>query len=155
MLALVQRVSEARVTVDGAVAGEIGQGMLILLGVHNTDSEAESVWLAKKVSNLRIFNDDQGKMNRSLHDVAGDALVVSQFTLYGDARKGNRPSFIESAPPELAERLYEDFVSRLARELGRPVATGVFGAMMEVALVNDGPVTLAIERRRDGATAPN
>lgn len=147
MVALVQRVSSARVTVSGEVRGEIAQGLLILLGVHHTDTEAEGAWLAKKVAHLRIFDDGDGKMNRSVLEVAGDALVVSQFTLYGDARKGNRPSFIESAPPERAERLYEGFVARLSSHLGRPVATGVFAARMDVELVNSGPVTLWIERR--------
>jgi D-aminoacyl-tRNA deacylase len=147
MIALIQRVSRARVAVDGTASGEIGHGLLILLGVHRTDTSAEGAWLARKAANLRVFNDEQGRMNRSLLDTGGQALVVSQFTLYGDARKGNRPSFVDSAPPELAEPLYEDFVARLAAELGKPVPTGVFGAMMDVDLVNDGPVTLSIERR--------
>jgi D-aminoacyl-tRNA deacylase len=150
MVALVQRVSSARVTVDGEVTGEIGLGLLVLLGVHHSDSEQEGEWLAKKVANLRIFGDEEGKMNRSVLEIGGDALVVSQFTLYGDARKGNRPSFVESAPPEQAERLYEDFVARLGRHLGRAVETGVFAAMMDVELVNSGPVTLWLERRAGG-----
>lgn len=149
MIALVQRVARARVTVDGTASGAIGPGLLILLGVHRTDSEAQGEWLARKVANLRIFADEDGRMNRSLLDTGADALVVSQFTLYGDASKGNRPSFVDSAPPDVAERLYEAFVARLADALGKPVGTGVFGAMMEVELVNDGPVTLSIERRAD------
>jgi len=146
MVALIQRVSEASVTVGDEVTGEIGPGFLILLGVHETDTESESVWLARKTANLRVFADEDGKMNRSLRDTGGDALVVSQFTLYGDARKGNRPSFVASAVSELAERLYDHFVDQLKEQLGRSVATGRFGAMMKVALVNDGPVTLWVER---------
>lgn len=147
MIALVQRVSEARVTVDGRVTGQIGRGLLVLLGVHRADTAAEVAWVAKKVANLRVFPDDEGRMNRSLLDVGGEALVVSQFTLYGDARKGNRPSFVEAAPPERGEALYEAFVAELERLLGRPVPTGEFGAMMDVQLVNDGPVTLWVEKR--------
>lgn len=147
MVALVQRVSEADVTIDDAVAGAIGRGLLILLGVHQTDTRAEADWLARKCAALRIFPDEEGRMNRSLLDVGGQALVVSQFTLYGNVRKGTRPSFVDSAGPELAEPLYEYFVERLAGEIGRPVPTGRFGAMMQVRLVNDGPVTLWIERR--------
>ena len=146
MVALVQRVKEASVTVDGETVGAIGPGLLILLGVHVDDTGQEVDWLARKCANLRIFNDDDGLMNRSVHDVGGEALVVSQFTLYGNARKGNRPSFIASARPEKAEALYEQFVDALNRELGKPVPTGVFGAMMNVRLVNDGPVTLWVER---------
>lgn len=151
MIALVQRVSEARVEVEGSVTGAIGAGLLVLLGVHHTDTEAELHWLARKVANLRVFPDEEGRMNRSLLDCGGEALVVSQFTLYGDARRGNRPSFSESAPPAHAEPMYERFVEVLAEHLGRPVPTGRFGAMMDVHLVNDGPVTLWIERRADEA----
>ena len=149
MVALVQRVSEASVTVDGDVTGSIGPGLLILLGVHRDDTEAERDWVASKVANLRIFPDADGRMNRSLLDTGGEALVVSQFTLYGDTRKGNRPSFVASAPPEQAEALYESFVATLGELLGLPVPTGVFGAHMDVRLTNDGPVTLWVERRRD------
>ena len=147
MIALVQRVSQARVEVEGAVTGAIGPGLLVLLGVHHTDTEAELRWVAKKVAHLRVFPDDEGRMNRSLLDTGGEALVVSQFTLYGDTRRGNRPSFTESAPPEQAEPVYERFVAELAGHIGQPVPTGRFGAMMAVHLVNDGPVTLWIERR--------
>lgn len=147
MVALVQRVKEASVEVDGETVGTIGPGLLILLGVHGDDTEAEIAWLARKCANLRIFNDDAGLMNRSLMDVGGEALVVSQFTLYGDAAKGNRPSFIASARPEKAEPFYERFVEALAGHLGTPVQTGVFGAMMDVRLTNDGPVTLWVEKR--------
>lgn len=149
MVALVQRVSEASVTVGDAVTGAIGPGLLILLGVHQSDTEAEMTWVAKKVAGLRIFPDEEGKMNRSIRDTGGEALVVSQFTLYGDTRKGNRPSFVASAPPALAEVLYEAFVAELGRLLGTPVPTGVFGAHMDVRLTGDGPVTLWVEKRSD------
>lgn len=147
MRALVQRVTRARVTVGGEETGAIGPGLLVLLGVHGTDDEAVAAWMARKLAQLRIFADDEGKMNRSLLDVGGEALVVSQFTLYGDAAKGNRPSYIDAALPAVAEPLYERFMVLLAGELGRPVARGKFGADMAVELVNDGPVTLMIERR--------
>jgi D-tyrosyl-tRNA(Tyr) deacylase len=150
MIALLQRVREASVRVEGEVVGSIGAGALVLLGVHRADSAAEADWLADKVAALRVFDDDDGRMNRSLVDAGGEALVVSQFTLYGDARRGNRPSYSDAAPPEIAEPLYEHFVRRLEVDLGRPVATGRFGAAMEVALVNDGPVTLWLQRRPDG-----
>ena len=148
MVALVQRVREASVEVEGEEVGAIGPGLLILLGVHVDDTEEEVGWLARKCARLRIFRDDEGLMNRSVLDLGGEALVVSQFTLYGNAEKGNRPSFIASARPEQAEALYERFVQALGRELGGPVATGVFGAMMDVRLVNDGPVTLWVERKK-------
>jgi D-tyrosyl-tRNA(Tyr) deacylase len=150
MVALVQRAKEANVTVDGEVTGAIGAGLLVLLGVHRDDTADELAWLVNKVASLRIFPDQDGKMNRSLLDTGGEALVVSQFTLYGDTRKGNRPSFAASAPPERAEALYEAFVAALAERLGRAVPTGVFGAHMDVRLTNDGPVTLWVERRADG-----
>jgi D-tyrosyl-tRNA(Tyr) deacylase len=150
MVALVQRVREASVSVDGEVVGAIGAGVLVLLGVHRADSPAEADWLSDKVAALRIFDDPEGRMNLSLRDTAGAALVVSQFTLYGDTSRGNRPSYSDAAPPELAEPLYGHFVRRLEAALGRPVATGRFRAMMDVALVNDGPVTLWIERPPSG-----
>ena len=146
MIALVQRVSSASVRVEGEVVGEIGRGLLVLLGVVHGDRQREGDWLADKVAALRVFPDEAGKMNRSLQDVGGQALVVSQFTLAGDARKGTRPSYVKAARPEIAEPLYHTFTARLAERLGRPVPTGVFGAAMEVALTNDGPVTLWIER---------
>lgn len=159
MIALIQRVKEASVSVDDAGAsagpqsrretGRIGPGMLILLGVHITDTRAEAEWLAGKCARLRIFPDAEGKMNRSLQDAGGQALVVSQFTLYGNAKKGNRPSFVESAPPDTAEPLYEMFCHLLSDQLRRPIPTGEFGAMMDVHLVNDGPVTLWLEKRGD------
>lgn len=150
MIALVQRVSRASVTVGDQLTGAIGPGLLVLLGVHETDTAAEGDWLARKVARLRVFADEDGRMNRSLLDTGGEALVVSQFTLYGDASKGHRPSFVASAPPDRAEPLYEAFTEALAAQLGRPVPTGVFGAMMDVSLVNDGPVTLILERRAPG-----
>ena len=139
-----QRVSSARVEIDGEVAGSIGRGLLVLLGVGQGDSEKQAHWLADKIAGLRIFEDDAGKMNLSVEEVGGSALVVSQFTLYGDCRKGRRPSFTGAAPPEEADRLYQVFVERL-KERGLPVATGVFQAMMQVHLVNDGPVTVVVE----------
>ena len=144
MRAVVQRVSRARVTVEERVAGEIGAGLVILLGVSREDSPVVAASLAEKVANLRIFEDDQGKMNRSLLDVKGAALVVSQFTLYGDARGQRRPSFISAAPPEQAATLYEAF-NKALRGLGVTVATGIFQAMMSVQLVNEGPVTILLD----------
>ena len=144
MRAAVQRVSRASVTVDGRIAGEITDGLMILLGVGHNDSSAVAVSMAEKIANLRIFEDDQRKMNRSLLDVKGSALVVSQFTLYGDARGQRRPSFVAAAPAEQANNLYEEFAEAL-RRLGVTVATGVFGAMMSVELVNEGPVTILLD----------
>ena len=149
MVALVQRVSEAAVDVDGETVGAIDDGLLILLGVHEDDTRNESEWCAEKCANLRVFPDDEGKMDESLLDVSGEALVVPQFTLYGDTSKGNRPSFTEAAPPDQADRLYEHFVAELEGHLGRTVPTGKFGALMDVHLTNDGPVTLWVERRAD------
>ena len=144
---MLQRVSRARVVVDGAVTGEIGAGLLILVGVGKNDTEEAAKYLAEKTANLRIFDDEQGKMNRSLLDVQGAALVVSQFTLYGDARGQRRPSFIQAAPPEEGKRLYEAFVAAL-RALGVRVETGVFQARMSVELSNDGPVTLLLDSEK-------
>jgi len=144
MRAVVQRVSRASVTVEGQITGEIGVGLLVLLGVGREDTPAVAASMAEKVANLRIFEDDQGKMNRSLLDVEGAALVVSQFTLYGDARGQRRPSFISAAPPEQAAALYEEF-NKALRRVGITVATGVFQAMMSVELVNEGPVTILLD----------
>jgi D-tyrosyl-tRNA(Tyr) deacylase len=144
MRAVVQRVSRASVTVEGRVTGDIKLGLVVLLGVGREDSSPVAASMAEKVANLRIFEDDHGKMNRSLLDVQGSALVVSQFTLYGDARGQRRPSFISAAPPEKAATLYEEFTSAL-RALGITVATGVFQAMMSVELVNEGPVTILLD----------
>ena len=144
MRAVVQRVSRARVTVEGRITGEITTGLMILIGVGRSDTSAISASMAGKIANLRVFEDDQGKMNRSLLDVRGSALIVSQFTLYGDARGQRRPSFIAAAQPEQAKKLYEEFGEAL-RILGVTVATGVFQAMMSVELVNEGPVTLLLD----------
>ena len=144
MRAVVQRVSRARVTVEGSVTGEIGEGLMIFLGVGRDNTSSVAVRMAEKIANLRIFEDEQGKMNRSLLDTGGSALVVSQFTLYGDARGQRRPSFIAAAPPEQAKKLYEEFAEAL-RRLGITVATGVFQAMMSVELVNEGPVTILLD----------
>jgi D-tyrosyl-tRNA(Tyr) deacylase len=146
MRVVVQRVSRARVVIDQEVVGQIGPGLLVLLGVTPSDTPEQAVWLADKVVGLRIFNDDEGKMNRGLADVGGAMLIVSQFTLYGDCRKGRRPSFIDAAPPEIAVPLYEAFINAV-KALGVPVQTGRFGAMMQVELVNDGPVTLIVESK--------
>jgi D-aminoacyl-tRNA deacylase len=147
MRAVIQRVSRARVTVQEDIAGEIGPGLVILIGVGRDDTPAVTFNMAEKIANLRIFQDEQGKMNRSLLDVKGSALIVSQFTLYGDARGQRRPSFIAAAPPEQAKKLYEEF-SEAVRKLGVIVATGVFGAMMSVELVNEGPVTILLDSEK-------
>ena len=144
MRACIQRVSESQVTVDGQTVGQIGRGVLVLLGVATGDTDAEAQALADKVVGLRIFEDDAGKMNLALSDVGGAMLVVSQFTLLGDCRKGRRPSFTNAAPPELAERLYELFVTEV-RAKGIVAATGRFRANMQISLINDGPVTLLLD----------
>jgi len=147
MRVVLQRVSRAAVRVNGAVSGQIGLGFLVLVGFAPTDTDETLSWMAEKVLGLRLFGDAEGKMNLGLADVGGGVLVVSQFTLYGDARKGRRPSFTDAAPPEIAVPLYERFVALLREKGGStPVATGEFGAMMEVELVNDGPVTLILEK---------
>ena len=147
MRALIQRVSRASVHVDGEKVAGIGLGFLVLLGVADEDGEAEAAWLARKIAGLRLFEDDAGKMNLGLEDVGGSVLAVSQFTLYGDARKGRRPSFTRAAAPAQAQELYERFCALLAAQ-GVPVEKGVFQAHMEVSLVNDGPVTLWLEQER-------
>ena len=146
MIAVVQRVLSSSVTIDGAVVGTIGSGVNVLLGVADGDGETDAEYLAAKVANLRIFEDRQGKMNRSLIDMGGQMLVVSQFTLLGDCRKGRRPSFIQAAAPDLAERLYLHFIEKV-NQLGIDVRTGRFGSMMQVDIVNDGPVTLLVHSR--------
>ena len=147
MRAVIQRVSEASVIVNQKTVGAIGQGLMVLLGVARGDTSEDALYLAEKTAGLRIFEDDQGKMNRSVEEVGGGILVVSQFTLLGDCRKGRRPGFTEAAPPELADRLYEEYVEALRRR-GISVATGVFRAEMQVHLVNDGPVTLLLDSRK-------
>ena len=147
MRAVIQRVSRASVTVAGEVTGEIGQGLLVLLGVGPGDDETDARWLAEKIAVLRIFEDEAGKLNRSVVDVGGGILVVSQFTLFASTRKGTRPSFNDAARPELAIPLYEAFNRHASAALGRPVATGRFAALMQVSLVNDGPVTIVIDTK--------
>jgi len=147
MRAVIQRVSEASVAVDGNIAGAIGRGLLVLAAIAPVDTEHDREWLAQNIVGLRIFDDDAGVMNRSVLDVAGEILAVSQFTLYASTRKGNRPSWSGAAPPQVAEPAFVDFTSRLARGLGRAVATGIFRADMKVALINDGPVTILIDSK--------
>lgn len=147
MRAVIQRVSSASVTIDGAVKSSIGQGLLVLLGIGHEDGQEDIAWLVKKISGLRIFDDDSGVMNRSVMDVGGEVLVVSQFTLMASTKKGNRPSYIGAAGHELAIPLYEQFCAALSSAVGRPVGTGEFGADMKVALVNDGPVTIFIDTK--------
>ena len=147
MRALIQRVSRASVIADGQLSGSIGVGFLVLLGVEDADTEEDLNWLGKKIIGLRLFDDDQGLMNRSLADVQGEILLVSQFTLHAATKKGNRPSFIWAARPEQARPMYEKMIQLLSAEMGKRVATGVFGAMMEVSLVNDGPVTIWIDTK--------
>lgn len=147
MRALIQRVKHADVVIDGRVNGEIGPGLLVLLGVHITDTQEDIDWLVKKISQLRVFDDENGVMNRSVMDVDGEVLVVSQFTLYASTKKGNRPSYINAAPPEAAVPLYEAFVESMSTAIGKRVPTGVFGADMKVSLLNDGPVTIMIDTK--------
>jgi len=147
MRAVLQRVSEASVTASGRITGEIGPGFLILLGVEEGDTATDVAWLVGKILPMRVFEDEDGKMNRSILDTGGGALVVSQFTLHARTKKGTRPSFDRAARPEVAIPLYERFVAELSAGLGKPIATGEFGAMMKVALVNDGPVTILLDSR--------
>lgn len=146
MKIVIQRVKRASVTVNGSVSGQIEKGLLLLVGIHETDNEENIDWCCNKISKLRIFEDEEGKMNLSVRDKKGGILVVSQFTLYGNAKKGTRPSFIEAAKPETAEPLYEYMIRKLKEMNDLPVESGEFGAMMEVELVNDGPVTLILEK---------
>ncbi len=145
MRLVIQRVREASVTVEGTVTGQIGPGLLVLVGCAPTDDEAVLAWMVRKFINLRIFSDENGQMNLSVRDVSGQVLVVSQFTLLADARKGNRPSYVGAAPPAVAEPLYKRFVALVAQELGQAVPTGIFGADMQVRLLNDGPVTIVLD----------
>lgn len=148
MKAVIQRVLSAGVTIGGKLHSSIGQGMMILIGICDEDDDTDIDWLVKKVANLRIFDDADGVMNRSVTDIGGEILVVSQFTLMASTRKGNRPSYIDAAKPEISVPLYERFVRVLADTLGKPVATGVFGADMKVELLNDGPVTILMDSKR-------
>jgi len=145
--ATIQRVSRASVTVEGELISKIEQGMLLLLGIENEDTSHDIEWLARKVAHLRIFDDSEGVMNHSLIDINGDAIVVSQFTLHASTKKGKRPSYLKAAKPEIAIPIYEQFVLQLDKELGKKIATGVFGAYMQVDLVNDGPVTINIDTK--------
>lgn len=145
MRAVIQRVRQARVEIDGEVSGAIDQGLLVLLGITHEDKTADIEWLVKKMTNLRIFNDPDDKMNLSVSDVGGGILVVSQFTLYASSKKGNRPSYIRSAPPDISIPIYESFLSHLRDQFSGPVATGEFGAKMDVHLLNDGPVTIILD----------
>ncbi|NNK21453.1 MAG: D-tyrosyl-tRNA(Tyr) deacylase [Flavobacteriaceae bacterium] len=147
MRAVVQRVAWAHITVDEEKTTEIEEGLLILIGIEDADTREDITWLSNKISNLRIFNDEDGVMNRSLKEVDGDAIVVSQFTLHASTKKGNRPSYIRASKPEVAIPLYEDFVKQLELDLGKDVGTGIFGADMKVALLNDGPVTIVIDTK--------
>lgn len=145
MRAIIQRVSHASVTVDGNVTGEIQWGLLVLLGITHTDTDKDLEWLVKKITQLRIFRDDAGKMNLSVQDINGDILLISQFTLYADCAKGNRPSYIRSAPSVFAIPMYEKAIEAFQDTLGKKIATGIFGADMKVALLNDGPVTMMLD----------
>ncbi len=147
MRSVIQRVSTAQVRVDEKITGKIGLGLLVLVGIDDEDGAEDIEWLSGKIVNLRIFDDEQGVMNRSVADVSGDLLVVSQFTLHASTRKGNRPSYIHAAKPETAIPLYEKFLRQLEKDLGRPVSAGIFGAMMKVSLLNDGPVTIIIDTK--------
>jgi D-tyrosyl-tRNA(Tyr) deacylase len=148
MRAVVQRVLSARVLVDGKEVSSIGKGILVLLGVAKDDEEEDISYMVKRISNLRIFEDESGKMNLSVRDIGGEVLVVSQFTLYGDVRWGNRPSFENSAPRDRAEKIYDAFCNQLSSELGKEIKRGVFGAMMEIHLINYGPVTIIVDSKK-------
>lgn len=147
MRSVIQRVRKASVTVEGEIIGAIGQGLVVLVAVHRDDSDSDAAYTADKVAGLRIFGDADGKMNRSIADVGGSALIISQFTLFGDVRRGRRPSFVEAAPPEIAVPLYESVCAKV-EAAGIPVQRGVFGAHMDLALLNDGPVTIQIDSRK-------
>jgi len=148
MRVVIQRVSKASVTVSGLVCGKIDSGLLVLVGIEDADNEDDIIWLSNKIVHLRVFNDEQGVMNRSLKDTGGQLLVVSQFTLHASTRKGNRPAYIRAAKPDRAIPMYEQFTGHLCHELGRPVQTGIFGADMQVELINDGPVTIIIDSKQ-------
>lgn len=147
MIAVIQRVSEASVTIDNQVKGSIDAGFMILLGVTHTDTQEDVEWLSKKIVGMRIFSDEEGKMNLDLKSIEGDILLISQFTLHASTKKGNRPSFIEAAKPDIAIPLYESMIAQLEKELGKSIQTGEFGADMKVALINDGPVTIVIDSK--------
>ncbi len=148
MRVVIQRVTGASVKIEGKEHASVGQGMLVLLGIEQEDTEGDVIWLTRKISQLRIFNDEQGVMNLSVNETGGDILVVSQFTLHAKTKKGNRPSYVRAAPPETAIPLYENFLKKLQEQIDGRVRSGVFGARMEVSLVNDGPVTILIDTKR-------
>ncbi|TJY36992.1 D-aminoacyl-tRNA deacylase [Pontimicrobium aquaticum] len=150
MKAVIQRVTKASVTTGRVKVASINDGLLILLGIINEDTQEDITWLSNKIANLRVFGDDQGVMNKSILDINGDAIVVSQFTLHANTKKGNRPSYIKAAKPDVAIPLYEQFVSQLESDLGKRVQTGEFGADMKVELINDGPVTIIIDTKQKG-----
>ena len=147
MRVIVQRVSQSKVKVSGEVIGEINEGLMVLVSFVNEDNDTDLGWMTKKIINLRIFNDDEGKMNRSVQDVSGDILLISQFTLHGSTKKGNRPSFIKAAKPDFANVMYERFIKVLEQSLGKEIQTGEFGGDMKVSLVNDGPTTIIIDSK--------
>ena len=147
MRAVIQRVSEASVTIDGEIKGAIGRGLLVFLGIESEDGPEDLAWLSGKIPQIRLFPDEAGKMNLAITEIDGEILLISQFTLFGNLRKGSRPSFNRAAPPEMAVPVYEEFVGALSNALGKPVVTGEFGAMMKIQAVNDGPVTLFIDTK--------
>jgi len=147
MRVVIQRVSEASVSIDGNIKDSIGHGLLLLLGIEAADNEEDIIWLCGKVARLRIFNDENGVMNKSLHEINGDVLLISQFTLHASTKKGNRPSYIRAAGPSIAIPLYEKFILQLEKDTGKKIMTGVFGADMQIALVNDGPVTIYMDSK--------
>jgi D-aminoacyl-tRNA deacylase len=147
MRAVIQRVSKASVTVEGNVTGQVGKGLLVLLGIEDADTDEDIQWLSGKITNLRIFDDEEGVMNKSIMDVAGDILLVSQFTLHASTKKGNRPSYIKASKPEFAVPMYEKMIAQLEKDLGKQLQTGIFGADMKVELLNDGPVTIVIDSK--------
>lgn len=147
MKVVIQRVTRANVKADGKITGEIGEGLLVLLGIEDADTDEDIQWLSNKIVNLRIFNDENGVMNRSLIDVGGNILLVSQFTLHTSTKKGNRPSYIKASKPEFAVPMYEKMVQQLEKDLGKKIQTGIFGADMKVELLNDGPVTIVIDTK--------
>jgi D-aminoacyl-tRNA deacylase len=147
VIAVIQRVSSARVDIERHTRGEIGSGVMILLGIEHEDSQEDGIWLSKKIVNLRIFDDENGVMNKSLLDTGGNILLISQFTLHASTKKGNRPSYIKAARPEVAIPIYEQFINQLEQDLGKSIQSGEFGAMMQVTLCNDGPVTIIIDTK--------
>ncbi|MBL7800109.1 MAG: D-tyrosyl-tRNA(Tyr) deacylase [Chitinophagales bacterium] len=149
MKVVIQRVTEASVTIDGQLKGAIGKGLLLLIGIAQDDSLSDITWTVRKIAAMRIFNDADNKMNLSLKDINAEVLAISQFTLYADTKKGNRPSFVKAAPPAIANELYEQFLTHMEQELGQPIQSGIFGADMKVRLLNDGPVTILLDSKNE------